>query len=92
MHIGEGIAFGSLVLGFLGFVLKVISDEGSKRSRIFQRIDEVKKDTVQKIEDTKKEVEAKMQSKEICNIHNERVTNDLAEIKADVKLLLKNIK
>lgn len=92
MQIGEGIAFGSLVIGFLGFVMKLTNDEANKRSRIYTRIDEVKKDTHSKIEDTKKEIETKMQSKEICNIHNERVTNDLAEIKADVKLLLKNIK
>ena len=92
MQIGEGIAFGSLVIGFLGFVLKVISDEGSKRSRIYARIDDVKKDTHIKIDETKREIEVKMQSKEICNIHNDRVSADLAEIKADVKLLLKNMK
>ena len=90
MHLGEGIAFGSLVLGFLGFVLKLTSDEAAKRSRIYERIDEIKKDTAQKIDDTTKNVEMKLQSKEICNIHTTTIDETLQEIRADVKTLLKN--
>lgn len=79
MQLGEGIAFGSLVLGFLGFVLKFTSDEAAKRSRIYERMDEKSKD-----------VEMKLQSKEICAIHTTTIDETLQEIRADVKTLLKN--
>ena len=75
----EGIAFGSLVLGFLGFIYKFGNDEQGKRARIYTRIDEVKKD-----------FEVKTQTKEICNIHVETLNNTLAEIRDDVKTLLNN--
>ena len=75
----EGIAFGSLVVGLLGFLYKTTTDEAGKRSRIYTRMDEIKKTT-----------EEKFQTKEICAIHTETMMKDLQEIKADVKILLKN--
>lgn len=74
----EGIAFGSLVIGLLGFLYKTTTDEAGKRSRIYQRLDEVKKQT-----------DEKFQSKEICNIHIENITATLNEIRQDVKTLIK---
>ena len=78
MNLAEGIAFGSLALGFLGFVYKTTQDEVSKRSRIYTRLDEIKKQT-----------DEKFQTKEICNIHIDTVTQTLNEIKNDVKTLLR---
>ena len=75
----EGIAFGSLVIGLLGFLYKTTTDEAGKRSRIYTRMDEIKKVT-----------EEKFQTKEICTIHTETMMKDLQEIKQDVKILLKN--
>ena len=89
MQIGEGVAFGSLVIGFLGFILKVSADEAGKRSRTFQRIDEVKKDMTARIDDAQKNIEQKLQSKEICTIRNDRIDETLQEIKMDLKSLLR---
>ena len=79
MTLPEGIAFGSLVVGFVTFVWKVTEDEAGKRSRIYSRMDEIKKDITEK-----------SQSKEICNIHIEGINATLQEIRGDVKILLKN--
>ena len=78
MTLPESVAFGSLVLGFIGFMYKTTMDEAGKRTRIYTRIDEVKRG-----------LEEKTQSKEICNIHIETIQKDLKEIKEDVKILLK---
>ena len=75
----EGIAFGSLVIGLLGFLYKTTTDEAGKRSRIYTRVDEIKKN-----------MEDKLQSKEICNIHIESINTTLQEIRQDVKTLLKH--
>ena len=75
----EGIAFGSLVIGLLTFLYKTTTDEAGKRARIYARMDGIKKVT-----------EEKFQTKEICAIHTETIMKDLQEIKADVKILLKN--
>lgn len=92
MQIGESIAFGSLVLAFLGFVYKASADEAIKRKAIFDRVDKIKEATSDKIEEAKKEMDIKLQSKEICIIHNERIDATLQEIKIDVKTLLQKIK
>ena len=81
MTIGEGMAFGGLVIGFLGFIYKVSNDETGKRKRIYERIDEIKKNN-----------EEKLQSKEICNLHIDTINATLLEIKTDVKTLLKSNK
>lgn len=79
MTIGEGIAFGGLFMAFLGLVYKFTNDEAGKRARIYGRMDEIKKS-----------VEEKLQSKEICSIHTNNIDATLNEIRQDVKTLLKN--
>lgn len=77
MDIGLGIAFGSLVLGFLGFVYKVACDEEKKRERIFARMDEIKLN-----------IKEDYVTKEVCNIMHRQIASDLSEVKKDVKTLL----
>lgn len=54
-------------------------DESKRRSRLYERLDEVKKET-----------EAKFTGKAVCEVLHKQISSDLAEIKADVKQLLKN--
>ncbi len=77
MDTGTGLAFGSLVLGFLGFVYKVAYDEEVKRERIFKRMDEIKLS-----------MKEDYVTKEVCNIMHRQIADDLSEVKKDVKTLL----
>lgn len=75
---GEYIAISSLGLAMIGLVYKIYRDDGTKRKRIYERLDEVKKAT-----------EEKFVSKEVCGIHTEQIKSDVSEIKMDVKSLLR---
>ena len=70
---------GSFALAILGFVWKISYDNSRGVQTIFRRFDEykevVKKDHV---------------SKETCKIVRDNLTEDIKEIKQDVKLLLRN--
>jgi hypothetical protein len=96
MTIGDGVAFGGLALAFFGFVYKVSSGEEAKRKRVFERMDEIKKDTDAKIEKS----EDKLVKKELCVVVHAEIKEDLGDIKkivacipkikANLDLLLQN--
>jgi len=77
IHVGEGIAFGSLLLAFFGFVGGIYHNESKKRARIYQRIDEVKKKN-----------DEDFVLKDLCDNNVKHLTDDVREIKSDVKKLL----
>ena len=52
--------------------------ESSKRARIYERLDEVKKDA-----------EGKFTKKDYCDLLHKQISADLTEIKTDVKILLR---
>lgn len=83
MTTGEGVAFGSLVATIIGLVLKFTNDEATKRRRIYERVDEVKKAVDEKLD-------IKFVNKDICNLTHKQTNDTLQEIKADVKLLLRH--
>ncbi len=60
------------------FVIKSMRENDSKINRVYQRLDEAKMAH-----------EKKYVYKDICNVVHERLTNDIGEIKNDVKELLK---
>ena len=69
---------GAFAISVLGLIWKIAVDNNKKVDTIFKRFDEykesVKKDFVQK---------------DVCKILNEQMGRDIAEIKADVKELVK---
>ena len=70
---------GSFALGMLGFMYKVSTDSNRKVETIFRRFDEYKKD-----------MKADFVSKEGCGIRHDQISRDIAEIKTDVKILVRN--
>jgi len=70
MSFGEGIATGAFVVTTLGLFLRITNNEIDKRKRIYERIDEIKKDN-----------ETKLQSKEICTIVHTELKDDIKDIK-----------
>lgn len=70
---------GSLLLGVLGLVWKVSADSGKKVDTIFRRFD-----------DYKASVKNDFVNKDVCNERVVNLSRDVAEIKADVKILIRN--
>jgi hypothetical protein len=60
------------------YVGKIKEDDERKHSRLYERLDEVKKNN-----------EEKFVFKDICKILHEQTAKDIIEIKSDLKLLLK---
>ncbi len=81
MQLGEGIAFGGLVLAFLGFVLRESNKSEEKRGRIYNRVDEIKE-----------KVKQEYVTKEVFGLLYNELKSDITEIKMDIKLLLKTVK
>ena len=73
------LTFGGSILGIVGFVLGNTRSETNKRSRIYERLDEVKCD-----------VEEKFVAKDICSVVHTQIAGDLKEMKADIKSILRN--
>lgn len=84
----DGIIFewvmGGGLLAVVGFSLatyreigKIRKDEESKRGRIYERLDEVKKNS-----------DDKFTNKDVCKILHEHLGKDITDIKTDIKLLL----
>ena len=74
------------LLGIFGLVYKTTRDNDLKVSRIFGRLDEVKKDNEEKF--TRKDM-CELQHKQV-NDNFDRVKADLLEIKLDIKQILNN--
>jgi len=60
------------------YVSKIKDEEGQKRARIYERLDEVKKDA-----------DEKFTRKDICQLLHTQISTDLSAIKTDVKVLLR---
>ena len=71
------ITVGSILVGVVIFVMSANTETLKSISRVYQRLDDVKLDQ-----------ELKYTSKEICHERVDRLSQDVAEIKADVKKLL----
>ena len=78
---GEYIAIGALGVSIMGLAYKVSIDDKAKIGRVYTRLDEVKKNN-----------DEKFVSKEVCGILHTQLREDIAELKFDVKLLLKQTK
>jgi len=74
------------VIGLVGLVWTMVKNSDGKINRIYQRLDEVKKDNDEKF--TRKDM-CELQHKQV-NDNFDRVKADLVEIKADVKRILSN--
>jgi len=81
--VGGGSLIGILTIA--GFSIATYKSMGSfkeetsqKRARIYERLDEVKK-----------EMDEKKVSKDICMVLHKQLGDDITDIKADLKLLLK---
>lgn len=66
------------LLGVLTFVWKAANEQNKKISRIYQRFDEYKE-----------HFETKYVARDMCAILHKQIKDDIAEIKIDVKELLK---
>ena len=78
MTILEWVVSGGMI-ALVGIVIKGYMDSDAKITRLYQRLDE-----------TKRSQEDTYTRKEVCAILHTQVHNDLAELKSDVKLLLKH--
>jgi hypothetical protein len=78
MSISEMILSGGF-LALVGLIIKSYKDSDAKIARLYRRLDE-----------TKQNQEDRYTRKEVCAILHTQVHNDLVELKADVKLLLKH--
>ena len=67
------------ILMLVGLLMKVDRDGQGRINRVYERVDEVKKN-----------FEEKHVNKEVCGILHKQIVDDLAEIKTDVKILLQN--
>lgn len=76
--ISEWLMCGGL-LALIGLLFKVDKDGQHRDNRIYERFDEYKKG-----------FDDKHVSKEVCGILHKQIVDDLKEIKADVKTLVKN--
>jgi hypothetical protein len=77
----ELIVGGGIIVALLGLMTLVAHSNAkndTKVSRVYQRIDEVKQDT-----------EVRFQHKNVCEILSKTIVDQLTELRADVKLLLK---
>ena len=76
---------GSLILStggliaIFGLIYKVSHDSSCKIKRVYDRIDEIK---------NKNDID--YTRKDVCEVRHQQISSDLAEIKKDVKTLLKN--
>ena len=78
ISIMEWIIGGGGLLALFIMVFKNNSDVNTKVSRVYQRLDEYKS-----------HFEDKHVSKDICQILHKQIKDDVAEIKADVKTLIR---
>ena len=77
-NIMEWVIGGGGLLAIFAMVFKTNSDVNSKVARVYKRFDEYKAN-----------FENKHVSKDICQILHKQIKDDVAEIKADVKLLIR---
>lgn len=77
MVLQDWILSGGL-LAIITLVFKANKDNDSKISRLYQRLDE-----------TKQNQEDKYTRKEVCIVQHTQLHSDIAEMKSDIKLLLK---
>ena len=96
MLLPEAIAIGSFVLATVGFMYRMSQDvkeikkqvtndiqhiseiEDAKRARVYERLDSVKK-----------QQDEKFVIKEVCSMQHTQLSRDVIDVKADLKLLLK---
>jgi hypothetical protein len=71
------ITFGGSILGIVGFVIGNTRTEADKRSRLYERIDEVKKSN-----------EQTFVRKDICNVHHQYVNQKLDSIDKKLDMLI----
>ena len=79
MTVFEWIASGGM-LAVVVFVLQAARANDAKVNRLFQRLDE-----------TKLSQEERYTRKDVCAILHTQLHSDIAELKADMKLILKQI-
>ena len=69
---------GSFAIGVLGLIWKIAADNNKKVDTIFKRFD-----------DYKRSVKEEHVSKDVCDVVRTQLSNDISEIKADVKELVR---
>jgi glycine/serine hydroxymethyltransferase len=74
LGVGEGIAIGSFVLSTIGFMYKMTKDVAEIRKQVTNDI---------------QHLDEKYVGKDICKVLHNQTAKDIAEIKIDVKALLK---
>jgi Tfp pilus assembly protein PilO len=79
-HLSWIIPSGALVT-LIGFTFHNNNKNDGRVNRVYQRLDEVKK-----------EHDKKYQSKELCAVHLSQIKDDLSEVKTDVKTLLTEVR
>ena len=77
MQIVEYISSGGVV-ALVGLMWKLVKDSDGKVSRIYSRLDEIKKDN-----------DEKFTRKDMCQLLHKQISDDLTEIKTDIKLMLR---
>ena len=78
MVTGGVLALAGVSIGTYIHVGKMKDEQEQKRARVYERLDEVKKD-----------LDEKFVHKDICKVLHEQMARDLVDIKTDVKLLLR---
>ncbi len=81
MQLGEGIAFGGVILSFLTFVLRESNKNEEKRGRIYGRVDEIKE-----------KIKQEYVTKEVFGLLYNELKSDINEIKIDIKTIALDIK
>ena len=76
---GQTIITSGTLLALIVFVLKNNKDNRDSVSRVYNRLDEVKKNN-----------DEKYTNRQVCDVKHEQLLRDVTEIKLDVKLLLRN--
>jgi len=66
------------MLGLVGFVIHNNIKNDNKVNRVYERLDEVKKDS-----------DCIFVRKDLCQVLNEQMRQDIQEIKQDVKMILR---
>ena len=70
---------GGGLIGLMALLLRNNKEHDDKVSRVYERLDEVKKTN-----------DEKYTNRQVCDVKHEQLLRDVTEIKLDVKLLLRN--
>lgn len=80
---------GTFALGILGLIWKISTNTTSKMDNIAKDCNKRTENIFRRFDEYKETVKKDFVNKEVCNVVQQNLQRDVAEIKSDVKVLLR---